>query len=302
MCPPTFLKGLHQLCLGRDGSLGPVPAVAGSSPQTPSQPPAGGSGSTERRLPHQPTYSSPSLWGQPCHSLEQRWESGGKNRPSWWLEPAFFKSCLRSYISVGTLMVKGTHWRKTQWTHAQSHKHTGDLGSSNIGVTAFAVHKQHINRGLGRVALDVTYGISGLSGNGRAQCCHRSLFPWASGLLLTEHSLGSNSALNPPQPQLPPPNTYLCHLLPLRCLPALPRQQPGQVLLAPRPPPHLMGSPSPHPRLRAPVCAPQGGPGTGTRSPGGCQSGSACVWKAGIFSFCSSCTLCQVLNKHSVNK
>ena len=37
-------------------------------------------------------------------SLEQRWESGGKNRPSWRLEPAFFKSTsLRSYISVGTL-------------------------------------------------------------------------------------------------------------------------------------------------------------------------------------------------------
>lgn len=60
-CPPTFLKGLYQLCLGRHGSLGPVPAVAGSSPRAPSQPPTGGSGSTERRLPRQPTYSSTSL-------------------------------------------------------------------------------------------------------------------------------------------------------------------------------------------------------------------------------------------------
>lgn len=125
-------------------------------------------------------------------------------------------------------------------------------------------------------ALDVTCGIAGLSGNGRARCGHRSLFPCVSGLLLTEPSLRSTSALNPPQPRLPPPDTHLCHLLP-GCLLALPRQQPGQVLLAPRPPPHLMGSPSPRPRLRAPVCAPQGGPGTGTRSPGGCQPGSACV-------------------------
>lgn len=39
-------------------------------------------------------------------------------------------------------MVKGT-----QWTHAQPHKHTGDLGSSNSGVTAFAVHTQHTGFG-----------------------------------------------------------------------------------------------------------------------------------------------------------
>ena len=48
-------------------------------------------------------------------------------------------------------------------------------------------------------------------------------------------------------------------------------------LLAPRPTPSSVGLTLPSPSAQGSCLCPQGGPGIGTRSPRGCQPGSACV-------------------------
>lgn len=134
---------------GQGWQSGPHPCCRWLQPPSPSQPPACGSGSTEHRLPCQPTYSSevsPAIlgaetreWGQE----ETRLKAGAillqVHEPE-------------ELHLGGNTRVKGMHRRKTQRTRAQPHNHTGDLGSSNSGVTALAVHRKHTGFG-GRVAL-----------------------------------------------------------------------------------------------------------------------------------------------------